>query len=89
MTSRHAPDWRSSTLKKLGQLVSKDPFLLLERSFNSGFRAVTEEQGKCMGMESEGAFQAHEKHKRQGSGSVMLWMESWFLSHDREVQQRH
>lgn len=32
-----AADWERSTLKKLGQLASKDPFVLLERSFDSGF----------------------------------------------------
>lgn len=26
----HAPDWKTSTLNKPGQLASKDPFLLLE-----------------------------------------------------------
>lgn len=66
LTVNDTLNWKISTLKKLGQLASKDPFLLLERSFNSDFRAVTEEQGMCMRMKHERAFQAHEKHKEQG-----------------------
>jgi len=31
---RTGADWNISTLRKLGQLVSKDPIVLLERSFD-------------------------------------------------------
>ena len=53
-----AADWEISTLKKLGPLASKDPVVLTERSFDSGFGRVMEEQRLCVRTESEGGTSA-------------------------------
>lgn len=60
-------DWEISTLKKLGLLASKDPVVLVERLFDSGFGRVVEEQRLCVREQLRGALQPPEKHTGKGS----------------------
>lgn len=75
MNLQAAADWEMSTVKKLGWLASKDPFVLLEGSFESGFGRVTEDQRLLMGTENMGHC-SNLRSAWEGRVNNVLWMES-------------
>lgn len=66
-------DWEISTLKKLGLLASKDPVVLVERLFDSGFGRVVEEQRLCV-REQRGGHFSHLRNT-QGKGADVFVMD--------------